>query len=145
MADAIAASGLPSTTPAQITFACRLVHKEIASARGPLKNMGEVELENTSPALVEIPYQMSPLQYLDLFVTGPSGSLVSEGHFGDRFSPMRQEHVLRLQPGEKFRNDIPLLGTVPQEKRTAGVYKVQAVYEYDGIRVTSNMVEVIVS
>jgi hypothetical protein len=145
MADTITASGLHPIAPAQIALACHLRKKEVAGTQGPLKNMGEVELENISPTFVEISYQMSPLQYLEVFVNGPSGSIVSEGHFGDRFSPMRQERVLRLQPGEKFRSDVPLLGTVPREKRTAGVYKVQAVYEYDGIRASSNTVEVTVS
>jgi hypothetical protein len=111
---------------AQITLAFRLRKKEVVGNQVILKNMGEVELENNSTALVEISYQMSPLQYLELFVTAPSGTVVSEGRFGDRFSPMRQGRVLHLQPGEKFRNDVPLLGTVPREKRTAGVYKVQA-------------------
>jgi hypothetical protein len=106
--------------------------------------MGELELENLSHAAVEIRYQMSPLQYLELVVTGPSGTVVSEGHFGDRFSPMAVEGVLHLQPGEKFTGQVPLLATVPREKRSPGVYQVQAVYEYNGIRAVSDPVPVIV-
>ena len=37
---------------------------------------------------------------------------------------------------------IVLLGTVPPDKRIAGVYRVQAIYEYDGWRAVSDLVEV---
>jgi hypothetical protein len=106
--------------------------------------MGELELENLSPTAVKIGYQMSPLQYLELVITGPAGTLVSEGHFGDRFSPMAAEAVLRLQPGETFCGQVPLLATVPREKLSPGVYRVQAVYEYNGIRAVSDPVPVTV-
>lgn len=124
-----------------VRLACRLRQKAVINDRVPLQNQGELELENLSEDVVEIAYQMSPLQYLDLVVTGPSGSVISERYFGDRFSPMREERVLRLQSGEKFVHDVPLMGTVPREKRVAGVYKVQAVYEYEGGRVVSEPVE----
>jgi hypothetical protein len=103
-----------------------------------------LELENVSQEVVEIPYQMSPLQYLDLVVTGPSGGVVSEGHFGNRFSPTGEERRSRLRPGEKFSGEVPLLGTVPPEKRCPGVYRVKELYEYNGARAVSEPVAVTV-
>jgi hypothetical protein len=143
MADFAAVPGRPQGQ-APIRMGCRLHPQEILGVRGPLEGMGELELENLSPGAVEIRYQMSPLQYLELTVTGPSGAVVSEGHFGDRFSPMAAERVLRLQPGEKFSGQVALLATVPREKRSPGVYRVQAVYEYNGIRAVSDPVPVTV-
>src|SRR5947209_6162110 len=95
-------SAMPREAHEKIQLACRLRPKEMVGNRGPLKHMGELQLENVTAEPVEISFQMSPLQYLELVVNGPSGSVVSEGHFGDRFSPMRDERVLRLEPGEKF-------------------------------------------
>jgi hypothetical protein len=99
--------------------------------------MGELELENRSAVPVEIAYQASPLEYLDLIVTGPSGAVVSTDYFGNRFSPMMERAVLRLLPGQTFRAPVPLLSTVPPEKRCPGVYTVEAVYEYNRLRVAA--------
>lgn len=142
MADSIAASGKHPQASAPVALVCRLRTKPVAGDPSPLRGVGEVELENLSPDVLEISYQMSVLQYLELCVTDPCGSVVSEGRFGDRFSPTRHERVLRLQPGEKFRGEVPLLGTVPREKRVPGVYRVQAVYEYEGVRAVSNALDV---
>lgn len=111
---------------------------------GPIKGMGELKLKNLSDESVDIRYQMSPLQYAELIVTGPGGEVVSEDRFGDRFSPMREEKVLRLTPGETFTSEVPLLSTVPRDKRLPGKYKVRAIYEYDGVRAESNEVSVVV-
>jgi hypothetical protein len=134
MTDSIAVTHTQQKVPVQATLACRLRRKEVIGKRGPLKNQGELELENLSTSVIEIAYQMSPLQYLDLTVTGPSGEVVSEGHFGDHLSPMSKENVLRLQPGEKFTTIVPLLATLPDEIRAPGRYLVHAVYEYRDIR-----------
>jgi hypothetical protein len=128
----------------QAGLVCRLRPKAATGVRGPLRGVGELELENVSASPVEIAYQMSPLQFLDLIVTGPSGAVVSERHFADHLSPTAEERVLRLGPGEKYRGDVPLLVTVPREKRSPGVYRVQAVYEYQRIRALSDPVEVTV-
>jgi hypothetical protein len=104
--------------------------------------LGELELENLSDEVISIPYQMSPLQYLAFSVIGPSQREVSEGCFSDRFSPLREERVLSLRPGETFVSDVPLLGTVPREKRVPGTYRVQATFTWNGTRVVSNLVEV---
>ena len=55
---------------------------------------------------------------------------------------MREKAVLRLNTGEKFVADVPLLGTVPRDKQGPGVYKVQAFYEYAGGTAVSDPVEV---
>src|SRR5260370_23059194 len=90
-------------------LACRLRPKEVAGRRGPLANMGEVELENCSDVPLQIEYTMTPLQFFELEVIGPDGAIVSEGRFSDRFSPTRGTAVLRWLPGEKFTADVSLL------------------------------------
>jgi hypothetical protein len=102
--------------------------------------MAEVELENVSTAPLEIAYRMTVLQYLNLVVTRADGRIVSEGHFGDRFAPTLEPHVLRLEPGEKFTANVHLFATVPRDPVPSGTYAVQAVYEYDGFRATSDPV-----
>ncbi len=99
--------------------------------------MGEVELENCSAAPLEIEYTLTPLQFLDLVVTGPGGTVVSEGHFSDRFSPTREPAVLRLMPGEKFTSQVALLATVPRANRLPGRYTVEASYCYQGNRIAA--------
>jgi len=121
-------------------FACRLRHKVVVGKRGPIPNMGELDLENQSSAPLEIAYTLTPFQFLELVVTGPSGVVVSEGHVSDRYSPSLEPLTLRLLPGEKFSTEVPLFATVPQGKRLPGVYQVQAVYDYDGYRAVSDPV-----
>jgi hypothetical protein len=125
-------------------LACRLRHAEVVGKRGPLPNMGEAELENLSSAPIDIPYRTSPLQHLDVVVTGPGGEVVSVEVFGNRFSPTAETRVLRLFPHQPFTVQIPLLSTVPTENRVPGTYKVQAVYEVAGCRVTSEPIAVTV-
>ena len=144
MADSSAATGAVAREQAEVRLACRLRPKEVIGQRGPLHGMGELELENLSTDAVVIRYQISPLQYLHLVVTGPSGAVVSEGHFGDRFSPIAEEQALQLRPQEKFVAEIPLLGTVPREKRVPGPYRVQASCEYGTIKVVSVAIDVVV-
>jgi hypothetical protein len=119
----------------QPPLACRLRPKEVIGRHGPIPNMVEVELENCSSVPLEIAYTMTPLQFLDLEVTGPSGGIVSEGHFSDRFSPAQEPTVLRLIPGEKYTANVALLATVPRENRQPGTYTVQASYRVKGVRV----------
>ena len=104
--------------------------------------MAEVELENCSGAPVEIAYTMTPLQFLELDVTGPGGRRCSEGQFSDRFSPARDAAVLRLMPGEKFTADVALLATVPRDRRVSGHYTVQASYCLNGARILAEPVTV---
>jgi hypothetical protein len=132
MNEATKESLLPSKTPGRPPLACRLRPKEWVGRQGPVPNMGEVELENCSDAPLEIEYTMTPLQFFDLEVIGPSGEVVSDGHFSDRFSPTLEPQVLRLMPGEKFTSRVSLLATVPPEKRPPGVYTVRASYCFRG-------------
>jgi hypothetical protein len=143
MGDPLATGATAQQSGARGKLACRLRWKEAVGVRGSMNGtLGELELENLSAQAIEIRYQMSPLQYLDLLVTRPSGGVVSERRFGDRFSPRAEEQVLRLGPGEKFISDVPLLGTVPREKRSPGLYLVQAFYETPAIKAASDPVEV---
>jgi hypothetical protein len=96
-----------------------------------------VELENASPEAVEIEYDRHPLQYLDMLVSGPGGAPVSEGYYGDIFSPLGRTATLRLEPGQKFVHNVSLLGTMPREKQRPGTYVARAVYQYKGMRVCS--------
>jgi hypothetical protein len=135
MTEASAAASMPAKSQNQPPVACRLRPKEVIGRLGPVANMGEVELENCSDAPLEIEYTMTPLQFLELEVIGPGGTVVSEGNFSDRFSPTREPALLRLLPGEKFTTTVSLLATVPREKRLAGRYTVQASYRFHGRRV----------
>jgi hypothetical protein len=135
MSEATTVAGVPAKSPNQSPLACRLRPKEVIGRQGPVPNMGEVELENCSDAPLQIEYTMTPLQFLELEVTGPGGTILSEGHFSDRFSPMREPAVLRLLPGEKFTANVALLATVPRDKRLPGRYTVQAVYGFQGRKV----------
>jgi hypothetical protein len=141
MSQATAAS-LQTTAPDGVVLALRLRPKEVIGRQGPVPNMGEVELENCSDAPLEIEYTMTPLQFLEIEVSGPSGALVSEGHFADRFSPTRDPAVLRLMPGEKFTANVSLLATVPHNKRSPGRHTVQASYCFQGRRVMAEPVTV---
>jgi hypothetical protein len=94
-------------------------------------------LENTSSAPVQIELQMSPLQHLNLVVKDAAGHVVSEGHYGDRFSPVAEPYVFCLGPGQKYIHNVALLGTVPPEKRLPGRYTVQAIYQSRGLTAVS--------
>jgi hypothetical protein len=103
---------------------------------------GEIELTNISADVIEIQVRTSPLQYLNLVVLDAGGGVVSEGLYGDFFSPLAEPYTLRLQPGEKYTGPVHLLGNVPEGKRLPGVYTVQAVYEYKGLQVVSEPLQV---
>lgn len=135
MSEAVSKPVPPAAAPPQPVLACHLRPKEVLGRAGVIPGMGEVGLENCSPRPLEIAYTMTPLQFLELEVTGPDGETVSEGHFSDRFSPTREPALLRLLPGEKFTANVPLLATVPREKRRPGVYTVRASYRFQGARV----------
>jgi hypothetical protein len=120
---------------AQAILVCRLRRKQLQ--RGDSPTAGEIELENSSSSVLVIETDMHPLQYLNLVVTDAGGSVLSEGHYGDIFSPRGRKDALRLAPGAKYNHLVSLLGTLPQEKRFPGAYSVQAVYEYDGLRAVS--------
>jgi len=125
---------------AQSLLICRLRHKPLR--RGSSPTAGEVELENSSSSAIEIETDMHPLQYLNIVVTDPRGSVLSEGHYGDIFSPLGRIDTLHLGPGEKYCHNVSLLGTLPQEKRLPGAYTVSAVYKYKGLRVVSEPLQV---
>jgi hypothetical protein len=134
MTEATAAS-LQTKSQNRAPLACRLRPKEVIGRRGPIANMGEVELENCAGAPLEIEYTMTPLQFFELEVIGPGGAIVSEGRFSDRFSPTRDGAVLRLLPGDKFTANVSLLATVPRDKRPPGRYTVQASFCFQGSKV----------
>jgi hypothetical protein len=121
---------------------CRLRHANHNAREGPVPHMAEFELENVSDSALEISYRMAVLQYLQLVVRDSKGDVVSEGHYGDQFSPFEKDQVLRLGPGEKYQTKVYLLATVPSARKAPGTYAVTAVYEYNGIRAESEPVEV---
>jgi hypothetical protein len=108
----------------------------------PLPECGEVELENTSEKSIEIPLQMSPLQCLNLVVKDAAGNVVSEGHYGNRFSPLAEVYTFRLEPGQKYAHNVSLLGTVPESKQLPGTYTVEAVYQAPGLMAASGPLEI---
>jgi hypothetical protein len=119
-------------------LACRIRIKQAEEGRRPLPpGSGEVELENTSSTLLQIELQMSPLQYLNLIVQDAAGNVISEGHYGERFSPVAEPYTFCLEPGQKYTHNVALLGTVPETKRRPGRYIVQAVYQARGLTAVS--------
>jgi hypothetical protein len=135
MNEATTMKGVLEKQQSESALGCTIRPKEVTGRQGAIPNMGEVELENRSDAPLEIEYTMTPLQFLEIEVVGPSGGIVSEGHFSDRFSPTWEPAVLRLMPGEKFASNVSLLATVPTEKRSPGKYIVQASYRFPGGKV----------
>jgi hypothetical protein len=120
---------------------CRL-RKRITERTAHIPTAGEVELENGSPLAIEIEVRTSPLQYLNLIVTNGEGRVVSDSFYGDLFSPLDEPYTLRLQPGQKYSAPVGLLGNVSEANQHPGIYTVQAVYEYNGLRSVSNPLQV---
>lgn len=130
-----------ATAPVQGKLNCRLRKKTSGrSARSPIA--GELELQNCSDDVVEIETPFNPLVFMNLIVKDESGTVVSEGHYGDRFSPAMEPRRFVLQPGETYVGPVHLLGNVPEEKLVSGTYVVQAVYRYQQIHVVSDPFEV---
>jgi hypothetical protein len=127
---------MAETVAIQPVLACRIRKKTHGRmAHSPLA--GEVELENISGTRLEISVKMTLFQYLDLIVRDESGKVISEGYYGDIFSPLEKVYTIRLQPGEKYIGPVSLLGNVAPEKQRPGNYTVQAVFEYNGLRALS--------
>jgi len=122
-------------TEARTAIACRLRHR--VGRRGSSPTAGEVEIENISPAVIEIEVGMHPLQYLDLVIKNATGKIVPGAPYGHLFSPRDVPYILRLAPGEKYTHNVSLLGTVAESDQLPGVYSVQAVYEYNGMKAIS--------
>ena len=99
--------------------------------------LNQAEFENASPNVLEIESDRHPLQYLNLVVMDESGSVLSEGYYGDLFSPRGEIDTLRLEPGAIFRHIVSLLGGVPSARQLPGTFTVQAVYEYNGLETVS--------
>jgi hypothetical protein len=121
--------------PVQVTLVCRLRHKNLQRGNSP--TAGEIEIENASASVIEIVTDMHPLQYLNLVVSDPKGTVLSEGHYGDIFSPRGTIDTLRLEPGEKYTHNVSLLASVAKEKLLPGTYLVRAVYECNGVKAVS--------
>ena len=134
MADQLAEVDQPTALRPKLV--CRLRKKTTGRAAAS-PAAGEVELENTSCGVVEIVSHMSPFQYLDMVFRDASGRVLSDGHYGDIFSPMEKPHTWRLQPGDKLVHPVSLTGIVPRERIVPGEYTVQAVYEYNDLRAVS--------
>jgi hypothetical protein len=134
MAEPLIQANAPPVSRAKL--ACHL-RKKTTGRAASRATAGEVELENISTEVLEIEYRMSFIQYLNVIVTDSRGHVLSEGHYGDIFSPMEKPDVWRLQPGEKFIHPVSLTGKVPRDKLPPGEYTVRAVYEYNGLRAVS--------
>jgi hypothetical protein len=74
-----------ATSVPQVLLVCRLRAKQLPGGCSP--TAGEIELENASPDVLVIETDMHPLQYLNLVVADASATVLSEGHYGDIFSP----------------------------------------------------------
>jgi hypothetical protein len=114
-------------------LACRL-RRKLMTRRGPASPLaGEVELENVSQETIEIEWTMHPLQHLSLVITDAAGSPVPATPYNHIFSLFSDTpQILRLAPGDKYVDNVGLLGGVPKEKQLPGTYTIQAVYRYKG-------------
>ncbi|HKB01494.1 MAG TPA: hypothetical protein VKD90_04700 [Gemmataceae bacterium] len=125
-------------TPCQGKLACRLRAKSPPVGRSASPSAGELELENVSATDLDIPADIHPLQNLNLRVTDAHGAVVSEGWYGNQFSPGETAADLRLQPGQTFVIAVALLGTVPPDRRGSGTYIVQAIFDCPELRAVSD-------
>ncbi len=121
--------------PVQFPLACRLRHRQLR--RGFDSTAGEIELQNVSEEPIEIDVKQSLLQYLDIIVADATGRVISDGFYGDIFSPMERPYRFRLEPGQQYVGPVNFVGNVPNEKRLPGKYTVQAVYQYEGLKAVS--------
>ena len=111
-----------------------LLRQRVTSGRAV---QGEFELENLSSATIEIPVDIHPLQYLNLRVRNSAGETVSQGWYGDQFSPGSSPSTVRLLPGERFTQEVSLLATVPAAFRKPGDYTVEAFYDTPELHMVS--------
>jgi hypothetical protein len=123
-------------------LACRLRPTDFIGRNGPVPHVAELELQNLSASDLQIEYQMAVLQYLNLIVRDANCKIISDHHYGDRFSPFEKAKILCLAPGEKFRANVNLFATVSHKPISPGTYTVQAVYEYNTCFAESEPVEV---
>ena len=105
---------------------------------------GEIEIANDSLDTIEISHRGTILLHLNLVVRDGNGEVVSDGHYGNLFSPTRDSEIFHLLPGQAFRERVALFATVPPGKLKPGNYRVAAVFEAGGQRVASSEIEVIV-
>jgi hypothetical protein len=124
----------------QAALVCRLRPKQLA--RGGSVLAGEVELENLSSQVLQIEIDMHPLQHLNLLVRDADGALISGGHYGDIFSPLGETRTFQLTPGATYTHNVFLLGTVPEERRKPGRYRVQAIYVSGNVTAISAPLEI---
>src|SRR5262249_55543302 len=112
-------SAPPGAVPGQSAkpiLACRLRKRQPQDGgRRPSSTAGEVELENQTDTPIELELQRSPFQFLNLIVRDVGGAVVSEGFYGNLFSPVEVPYQFRLQPGEIYVGPVSLLGNVPRE------------------------------
>jgi hypothetical protein len=131
------------TRDAEPALVCRL-RRKLLLRHGPASPLaGEVELENLSQNVIEIEWDMHPLQHLDLLITDAAESPVPAAPYSDSFSPYSvTPEIFRLAPGEKYIHNVGLLGGVPKEKQLPGTYTVRAVYKYKDLKAVSEPLEV---
>jgi hypothetical protein len=91
-----------------------------------------IEITNTTPEVIHIPWDHHPLQHLDLRVFDESGNEVGEYRYGELFNPIGVTEVLHLQSGETYTHTVHLLDVVPKEKWKNGVYTIWACFRVGG-------------
>ncbi len=82
--------------------------------------------------MVRIPWNAHPLQHLTLQVLNQDGEEVGELRYGQLFSPVGEDLILQLQPGETYSHTVHLLGTVPRLKWKDGPYTIRGCYCLEG-------------
>lgn len=119
-------------------IACRLRLNPSAES----SYLGDVEIENVSPELIEIMTQASKWEHLNFITWDDNGTIVSKYHYGSGFSPHFQNVVWKWLPGEILTmRCVSLMATVPDNECKPGKYRVQAVYAYETLHAASDVIE----
>ena len=135
-------SSLLSQTPKAANMECKLIVENKNLAIGEVPS-GRVEIKNISKQEIVITYNTSPWEFLDLEVADPTGKVISDGKYGDRFSPSTiiAERIVTLRPGDVFTRAVDVFGSSKETDRmTPGIYRVVAVFGYNEVLAKSDPV-----
>jgi hypothetical protein len=103
----------------------------------------EVTITNISNANVDIRSPLGWVAHLDLRVKDPNGANAKTEPLNSYLSTKSFDPKPDiLKPGEVRLTDLVLLGSVPEEERIPGTYRVQAVFTIDNKECTSDWVEI---
>jgi hypothetical protein len=104
----------------------------------------DVLITNITDAALDIGSKAGPEGNLDLRLKDPAGSEVKTEPGSGRLctQSLLEPTPYFLKPARVYRIQVDLLGTLPEEKRVAGTYKVMAIYTVGKRKYESGWVEI---